>query len=299
MLQPVPPDHSTFTYVDPDTGSIVDEVASTPFFVSNDAIYAEYISIATQPPSFNALGLNPEQIQNALPEKFDDFTKMKAGAPLTTTTAGDEGERTRTFQMESVKADEWVFVTLTLENPNAFETDTYTYFFPFSEIANKKLIFREANEKCPLPEAKEPMPPIIKKCHWYYSRVEAIYEYYIKITNITEEGSLLRCICEGILKLKNQPSIELLCLEDALVEESHRLLSKEKYEHFTSIYSHHEGNVYHTNQGDQSVGEISFSDLTKEQIEAYKNRQEGSVTVQVDDKVMIEDAIEKAGAQTP
>ena len=299
-IQPVPPEHSTFTYVDPETGELVDDVASTPFFVSNDALYAKYITIATQPPSFTALGLTNESIQDHLPESFEDFTKMESPRPLVTTTTGKDGlETERRFKMESVKADEYVFTILTLENPNAFEKDVYVYWFPFSEIANPKLIFREANEKCPLPEAKEPMPPVVKKCHWYYSRVEAIYEYYIKITNISEEGSLLRCICEGILKLKNQPSIELLCLEDALVEASHRLLTKEKYEHFTKIYTHDEGNRYFTNQGDQSVGEISFSDLTKEQIDAYENRTGDSLNVKVNDKLMIEDAIEKVQSSTP
>jgi hypothetical protein len=275
-------------------GQVLDTADMDPLFFQADLVYSEYEKVKTQPPSFLALSLTPALILNNVPENMENFTKVNAPNNITTTSTVNDVEVTRNLEVSFVRADEWVFVNVKILNPQSFEEDEYTYFINFTDLEKTDVYFREANKDCPLPDAKEPLPPVVKKCRWYYSRVEAIYEYYIKITNIQEKGNLLKCICEGILKLTNQPSIELLCLEEAIVDTSHKLLTQEKYDHFMSIYTHAEGNTYNTNhKTEQSVGTVQISDLTDEQIEAFQNKELVDNTIQVDDKVIIEDAIEK------
>ena len=115
-----------------------------------------------------------------------------------------------------------------------------------------------------------------------------------------DDNNMLQCICQGIMKLKNQPTIELLCLEDALITESHNRLTQEKYEHFMSIYTHKENNVYNTNHKSEfDVGEIIYQDLTKEQIDAFQNKTSNDETILIDDGVLVRDSIENVPAPEP
>ena len=280
------------------TDAVGDEVETTdvsPFFMAEDEAYVKYISLQDQPPSFKYLGLTASAVMSNIPDKLENFVNTASPTPLTTTTGQDETLRNREFNQSCVKADEWVFCTFELLDPNPFEESSYTYLFNFTDLGNNEVFFREASEHCPMPEVKEPVPPIIKKCHWYYSRVEAIYEYYVKISQLTSNENLLKCICEGIMKLQNQPSIELLCLEDALVTTSHSLLTQEKYDNFMELYTHREGNVYDTNQKEEfSVGKVEATDLTQDQIEAYKDAVMTENNVDVNEKIIVGDVLEQS-----
>ena len=298
-IQPPNPGADIYHYVDPTTGNEIDETDMDPFFLATDKVYAKYITQQKQPPSFEALGLTPGMIMGIVPDSMESFIKVEGTNSLSTTTNVQDQEVVRDIKVDFVKAGEWIFVNVRPQNRLPFEKESFTYFFNVTDLGDDTVIFREANEECPLPKVQEPLPPMIKKCKWYYSRIEAIYEYYVKITNVVtdDENNLLQCICEGILKLKNQPSIELLCLEDALVTTSHKLLSEEKYNHFMTIYTHSQGNTYLTDHVEEfSAGVVSAQDLSQSEIDAILESQESKAESQetmIKGDVYVADKIEE------
>ena len=71
------------------------------------------------------------------------------------------------------------------------------------------------------------------------------------------------------------------------------MLSKEKYEHFMSIYTKGEGNTYYTDHPEEiNVGTVTASTLTDEQIQAYEDAKSDEVKVVVKDSVVIDDPLE-------
>ena len=105
------------------------------------------------------------------------------------------------------------------------------------------------------PEVKEPNPPVVEKCKWFYKKIEGSYEFTVREMGPFNGGDMMECYVESVKKMTRQPRVEILCSKGAIEDEEYMTLTRDDLEQIKANHSHNGDNTF--------TGALEETEVTK------------------------------------
>ena len=212
-------------------------------------------SQTAQPEWIRRMGIRNIDIKNRYPNELIDFEEFTSPSLLTVYDSEDSDKEYQ-LKVSGVKASEWCFVTFTVLNEPEYYQHEHKFFFYCPYLVDsllENLFLRVMLEECTPPELIDPEPLPVKKCHWFFKKIDASYKFTVREMGPVDGADLLECYVEAVKQMESQPRVEILCSSSAIEDDAFQSLTREQYE---AILANHTPNGENSFVGATEADEV-------------------------------------------
>lgn len=214
-----------------------------------------FVEVKAQPDFLRRFGVTGPIIAELYPEDPQDFVEFSNEHPLTVFDSENEDRETKLW-VRGMKAGDFCFIKFRIGGVQLRYQRYHKFFFHCAKILTPHELFvRVLKEECMEPEVKEPNPPVVEKCKWFFKKVEASYEFTVREMGPFNGGDLMDCYVESVKRMTRQPRVEILCSKGAIEDEEYMTLTREDLEKIKANHSHNGDNTF--------TGDLEETEVTK------------------------------------
>lgn len=214
-----------------------------------------FVEVKAQPEFLRRFGVTGPMIADLYPEDPQDFVEFSNEHPLTVFDSNNEDRQTKLW-VHGMRAGDFCFIKFRIGQVHRRNRRFHKFFFHCAKLLTPNDLFvRILKEECMEPEVKEPNPPVVEKCKWFYKKIEGSYEFTVREMGPFNGGDMMECYVESVKRMTRQPRVEILCSKGAIEDEEYMTLTRDDLERIKASHTHNGDNTF--------TGALEETEVTK------------------------------------